>query len=151
MKNKYSASSYLLYLLSKREYSEMELHHKLQLKEYELEEVEQAIIQAQTNGWQSDERFATSYVRYRSQQGYGPRRLKQELQQKGVKEWVISQALDESEIDFFELAERLFEKKRPRSWDLKAKQKMWRYMVSHGFYHDHFGHLLEIDYDEYDE
>lgn len=153
MTNKHSAVSYLLYLLAKREYSEAELRNKLQLKAYGSEEINQAIEHAQTNGWQSDERFATSYVRYRSQQGYGPRRLKQELQQKGIKEWVISQALSESEIDFFSLAERLFEKKRPYDWDLKTKQKMWRYMLSHGFYSDHFKHLLDLDdnYDEYSD
>lgn len=151
MTHKYSANSYLLYLLSKREYSEAEIRHKLQLKEYNTQEIEQAIEQAQANKWQSDERFAISYVRYRSQQGYGPRRLKQELQLKGVKEWIISQAIDEAEVDFFELAERLFEKKRPSHWDIKAKQKMWRYMVSHGFYNDHFRHLLDLDYGDYDE
>lgn len=151
MINKHSAVSYLLYLLAKREYSEAELRHKLQLKAYGSEEINQAIEQAQTNGWQSDERFAISYVRYRSQQGYGPRRLKQELQQKGIKEWVISQALSEPEIDFFTLAERLFEKKRPCDWDLKTKQKMWRYMLSHGFYSDHFKHLLDVDDDNYHE
>ncbi len=48
----------------------------------------------------------------------------------------------------FELAEQTFEKKRPRIWDLKAKQKMWRFMVSRGFYQDHFSHLLNQDYDE---
>ena len=40
---KYSATNYLLYLLSKRDYSEQELHRKLKLKEYSAEEIEQAI------------------------------------------------------------------------------------------------------------
>lgn len=149
-----SAINYLLYLLSKREYSEAQLRQKLKLKEYELEEIEQAIARAKESNWQSDERFCASYVRYRALQGYGPRRLRQELRQKGVKDWLITQQLDECEIDWFELAERVFEKKRPTSWDLKAKQKMWRYMVSHGFSNDHFSHLMNGDYQsehEYDD
>lgn len=154
MTQQYSAINYLLYLLSKREYSEAQLRQKLKLKEYGEEEIEQAISRAKENNWQSDERFCASYIRYRALQGYAPRRLRQELRQKGVKDGLITLQLDECEIDWFELAERVFEKKRPTKWDLKAKQKMWRYMISHGFSNDHFSHLMNLDYetgDEYDE
>lgn len=151
MTQKYSAANYLLYLLSKREYSEAQLRQKLKLKEYESEEIEQAIERAKENRWQSDERFCASYLRYRALQGYGPRRLRQELRQKGVKDSVISLEMEQCEIDWFELAEQVFEKKRPAVWDLKAKQKMWRYMVSHGFANDHFSHLMQIDYDSDDD
>ena len=141
--HKYSALNYTLYLLSKRDYTEKQLRSKLKLKEYEAVEIDEAIAKAQEHNWQSDERFCTSFIRYRSQQGIGPRRLKQELKMK------------EEEIDFYDIAERVFERKRPRVWDMKAKQKMWRFMVSRGFYQDHFSHLMEIDYndddDEFDE
>lgn len=55
--NKYTAVNYLLYLLSKRDYSEQELRQKLKQKEYELTEIDAAIEKAQANQWQSDERF----------------------------------------------------------------------------------------------
>lgn len=151
---KYSAINYLLYLVSKREYSEAELRRKLHQKEYDTEEIDGAIERAQAQNWQSDERFCSSFLRYRALQGYGPRRLRQELRQKGVKDWLITQELEKCEIDWFELAERVFEKKRPSQWDIKAKQKMWRYMVSHGFSNDHFSHLMDLDYysdDEYND
>lgn len=148
---KYSATNYLLYLLSKRDYSEKELRHKLHLKEYNEEEIELAVEKAKVHNWQSDERFCAGYIRYRSQQGYGVRRIKQELRQKGVEDWVISQELDNSEIDWFELAEQVFEKKRPYQWDIKAKQKMWRFMLTRGFSNDHFSHLMNVDYGDDDE
>ncbi|TCT17270.1 regulatory protein [Bibersteinia trehalosi] len=148
MTAKYSALNYLLYLLSKRDYSELELKRKLKLKAYTNDEIEQAMSKAQENHWQSDERFCASYLRYRALQGYGPRRLRQELLQKGIKDWMIQQALDNCEVDWFELAESVFEKKRPQVWDLKSKQKMWRYMVSHGFANDHFSHLMDLDYSD---
>lgn len=154
MNQKYTATNYLLYLVSKREYSEQELRRKLKLKEYSSEDINQAIETAQANNWQSDSRFCAAYLRYRALQGYGPRRLRQELLQKGVKDWLITQEMENCEIDWFELAERIFEKKRPEKWDLKAKQKMWRYMVSHGFSNDHFSHLMNGDYQseyEYDD
>lgn len=149
MKQKSTAIQYVVYLLSKRDYSEAELRQKLKQKEYLEEESEEAIGKAQEHQWQSDERFCRQFIRYRSQQGYGPNRLKQELRFKGVADWLISQEIENSEVDWFELAERVFEKKRPTNWDINAKQKMWRYMVSHGFYSDHFSHLMDLDYDDY--
>ncbi|MDD0824519.1 recombination regulator RecX [Mannheimia sp. AT1] len=148
--NKYTAVNYLLYLLSKRDYSEQELRRKLNQKEYTDEEIEQAIEKAQANNWQSDERFCTAFIRYRSLQGIGPKRLKQELKLKGIKDWLISQELENAEVDWFELAEQVFEKKRPMQWDIKAKQKMWRFMLSRGFSNDHFSHLMDIDYNDYE-
>ena len=81
---KYSALNYTLYLLSKRDYTEKQLRAKLKLKEYEAVEIDGAITKAQEHNWQSDERFCTSFIRYRSQQGIGPRRLTQELKMKKV-------------------------------------------------------------------
>ncbi|QLB20405.1 recombination regulator RecX [Vespertiliibacter pulmonis] len=150
MKTKSTAIQYLVYLLSRRDHSERELRQKLKQKEYTPQEIDQAIERAQQQNWQSDERFCQHFIRYRSQQGYGPNRLKQELRFKGVSERIISQELENSEIDWFDLAECLFEKKRPADWNLKTKQKMWRYMISHGFYSDHFSHLMDIDYAEYE-
>lgn len=150
MKIKSTAIQYVVYLLSRRDHSERELRQKLTKKDYSADEITQAIEKAQQQKWQSDERFCQHFIRYRAKQGYGPNRLKQELRFKGVADWLISQELENSEIDWFELAEQTFEKKRPTEWTLKAKQKMWRYMVSHGFYSDHFSHLMDIDYAEYE-
>lgn len=150
MKQKSTATQYLIYLLSRRDYSERELRQKLKQKEYDAEEIEQAIEKVQQQNWQSDERFCQHFIRYRSQQGYGPNRLKQELRLKGVADWLILQQLEESEIDWFELAERTFEKKRPAHWDIKVKQKLWRYMINHGFYSEHFTHLMEFNDEEYE-
>lgn len=121
---KYTAVNYLIYLLSKRDYSEYDLRNKLIQKQYDTDEIEHAIQQAQLNNWQNDERYCASFIRYRSQQGIGPRRLKQELRLKGIKDYLISEQLQNTEIDWFSLAELLFEKKRPLDWNIKVKQKM---------------------------
>ncbi|AKO46083.1 recombination regulator RecX [[Haemophilus] ducreyi] len=142
---KYTAVNYLIYLLSKRDYSEYDLRNKLIQKQYETDEIEHAIQQAQLNNWQNDERYCVSFIRYRSQQGIGPRRLKQELRLKGIKDYLISEQLQNTEIDWFSLAEQLFEKKRPLDWNIKVKQKMWRFMLSRGFYNEHFSHLMDLE------
>lgn len=150
MKPKSTALQYLIYLLSRRDYSEYELRQKLHQKQYDEQEIEQAIEKVQSQNWQSDERFCQHFIRYRSTQGYGPRRIQQELRLKGIKSDIISLGLEECDVDWFDIAERLFEKKRPAVLDLKGKQKMWRYMLSHGFDNDHFSHLMELD-DEYEQ
>lgn len=142
---KHSALQYLIYLLSKREYSQYELQQKLKQKEYLGGEVSAALEQVKALNYQSDERFCLNFIRYRAQQGYGPRRLQQELSVKGVNEIIIHEGLSNSEIDWFALAEQLFAKKKPKIWDIKTKQKLWRYMISHGFDYDHFSHLMDID------
>lgn len=146
--HKYSALQYAVYLLSRRDYSERELRQKLILKAYDEQDIEHALAKVQAENWQSDARFCAAFIRSRAAQGYGPRRIKQDLGQKGVADWLVSQSLEECEIDWFEVAERVFEKKRPNEWDAKAKQKMWRYMASHGFYSDHFAHLMQLDFDD---
>ncbi len=79
--NKYTAVNYLLYLLSKRDYSEQELRQKLKQKEYELTEIDAAIEKAQgISGKVMNALY--HFIRYRSMQGIGPRRLKQELKLK---------------------------------------------------------------------
>lgn len=150
MKTKSTAIQYLVYLLARRDHCERELRQKLKQKEYSSQEINQAIEKAQQQNWQSDEQFCQHFIRYRSKQGYGPNRLKQELRLKGVSEAIIIQELENSEVDWFELAESIFEKKRPIDWDLKAKQKIWRYMINHGFYSDHFSHLMDIHHSEYE-
>lgn len=148
---KQSALQYVVYLLSRRDYSERELRQKLGQKEYAADEIEHAIAKVQDNQWQSDERFCASFIRNRAAQGYGPLRIKQELRQKGIADWLVGQELENSEIDWFEKAECLFTKKCPSEWNLKTKQKMWRYMLSRGFQADHFRHLMEMDIDEITE
>lgn len=146
--HKQTALQYAVYLLSRRDYSERELRQKLLQKQYEADEVEQSVAKVQEHGWQDDVRFCSLFIRQRARQGYGPLRIKQELRLKGVADWLVTQQFDEIEVDWFELAEMVFNKKRPNEWDMKAKQKIWRYMLSHGFESDHFSHLMELDIDE---
>lgn len=146
---KYSASQYLLYLLAKKDYSAQQLRYKLAQKGFAEEEAQAAIEQVQARRWQSDERYCEHYVQTRAQQGYGPLRIQQELYQKGIAESLISAAFDNLAADWQNCAKQQFEKKKPSQWDLKAKQKMWRYLLSRGFEASHFRHLMNLtDYDD---
>ena len=73
-----------LRLLARREHSRQELLDKLALRGYSRAEVSPVIEQMAADNWQDDLRFAESYVRQRLAKGYGPNRIRYELQQRGV-------------------------------------------------------------------
>jgi len=73
-----------LRLLARREHSRRELLDKLALRGFNRDEVEPVIAEMAEQNWQNDQRYAECYVRQRIQSGYGPMRLRYELQQRGI-------------------------------------------------------------------
>ncbi|MEX2129887.1 MAG: regulatory protein RecX, partial [Pseudohongiellaceae bacterium] len=68
--------------LARREHAFLELQRKLLVKCPDASEVEirQALEQLRDENLLSDERFASSWVRYRQSRGYGYRHIRQDLQ-----------------------------------------------------------------------
>ncbi|MDH3001659.1 recombination regulator RecX [Chelonobacter oris] len=145
------ALSYLLTLLARRDYSAMEIRYKMAEKAFSAEDIEQVLLHCQQQGWQSDRRFCESYLSSRSRKGYGPTRIRQELQQKGIENPLIHEQLQQCDLDWFALAETTFHKKYPemtgREWTPALQQKAWRFMLSRGFKPDHFSHLINAEPD----
>jgi regulatory protein len=75
-----------LRLLARREHSRRELLDKLALRGFKRDEVEPVIDEITERDWQNDERYTECYVRQRIQSGYGPIRIRYELQQRGIGE-----------------------------------------------------------------
>lgn len=148
------ALNYVVNLLSRREYSEYEIRQKMAQKAFTDEEIEVTLAKVQERGWQSDVRFTENYLRNRAERGYGLRRIRQELNQKGIASCTIEQALEENQdgIDWQAIAQRQLAKKFPHYQEKlspKDKQKLWRYMFSHGFSSDDFAHLVGCPEDDY--
>ena len=145
------ALGYILDLLARREHSEFEIRCKMQQKAFSEEEIEQVIQHCQQKGWQSDKRFAENYLRFRAAKGYGANRIRQELSQlKGISSEIIDNALMECEIDWSEIALSVLSKKFPnyqQKQTPKDKQKIWRYMYSHGFYSEEFADFIGHSYE----
>ncbi|MFD1804952.1 recombination regulator RecX [Pasteurella oralis] len=145
------ALNYVISLLARREYSEFEIRCKMQEKHFSEQEIDEVLAYCQQKNWQNDQRFTENYLIFRAQRGYGFSRIKQELQQlKGINSVVIQQALNEAEVNWSELAFNLLRKKFPgfaTISDLKIKQKIWHYMLSHGFrpedFSDYIGNGIE--------
>jgi len=73
-----------LRLLARREHSQRELLDKLALRGFNRDEAELVIGEMAEQSWQNDERYAECYVRQRIASGYGPIRIRYELQQRGI-------------------------------------------------------------------
>ena len=59
-------------LLSMREHSRLELCNKLKVKSFAQDEIQEVLDGLVNEGWQSDQRFAESFIRQRIHKGYGP-------------------------------------------------------------------------------
>ena len=122
-------------LLSRREYSLHELSQKLEPRSQNTDQVPAILDKLVAAGYQSDQRFAESFLRSRISRGLGPMRIERELEQKGVASRLIQEALYEAEIDFEALVHQVYEKKyKGHDWaDFKEKAKRQNFMYRRGF------------------
>ena len=99
-------------LLARREHSRFELERKLRQKGFAEEEIPGTLDALVKQGLLSDQRFAELYCRARSNRGFGPRRIQQELQERGVSAELIVQTMAEFDRhSWTELARLTWKKK----------------------------------------
>ncbi|MEP5765426.1 MAG: regulatory protein RecX [Halieaceae bacterium] len=124
-----------LNLLARREHLRAELQRKL-CKRFGSEiELDTVLDQLVAENLLSDERYVESYIRQRSNKGYGPDRIEQELRQKGADTEMIGIALQDCEVDWAECACRVREKKFGAALpvDFKEKARQLRFLNYRGF------------------
>lgn len=133
-----SIKNKIISLLARREYSRAELYQRLKSQSQSIELLNQVLDSMAQNGYQSDQRFAESFIRQRISQYWGPKRIVFELSQKGISKTMIDQMLDEMEPDWSELAQVLANKRFDPSQKLTPKEqaKQVRYLLNHGFSYD---------------
>jgi regulatory protein len=130
-KPKQSAKSYIIWLLSKREYSASELHDKLSLRGYEDEEMAGALEFAQSHNFQSDERFARVKTQSFAAR-LGNRRIAHTLQSNGITSEMVAEQLEKIEPEdgrAIRVAARF--KGKPLTTPLYAKVQ--RFLLYRGF------------------
>ncbi len=128
-----------VYLLSMREHSVQELKNKLSLKADNPDTVFAVMDYLTQNDYVSDLRFAEAFVRFRSNKGQGPIKIKAELRAKGVGIQVVDEYLDVGAAMWFDNALVQHDKKfgdEPVK-DYSAWSKRARFLQSRGFTMDH--------------
>jgi len=130
-----SAKSVAVRLLSRREHSTYEIRDKLLQRDFDEAEIEQALVELQQGDWLSDERYAEAYIRMRQQKGFGPIRIANELNERGVKESIVETYLHAGEEDWRQTLLKLYEKKYRNTAveDYNEKAKRIRFMQYRGF------------------
>lgn len=125
-------------LLARREHSEHELAQKLRQREFNEQEIDDAMSILLEKNYLSDERYAESVCRYRANRGYGWRYIANELQQKGVCSTIIHDLRKNCEIDWYLQAELAYNKRFGIKTisDQKDKAKRIRFLQYRGFSHE---------------
>jgi len=121
-------------LLAKRDYASGEI--KRYLKRYSSDEdsINSVMDRLISHHYLDDSRLIEKEIKKQLAKRHGPSRIKQELRQKGLELLAIEQALEDLDVDWFELAEELRIKKfgDELPTDPKEKAKQIRYLQYRG-------------------
>lgn len=131
-------------LLARREHSRQELMQKLLKRFNDAELINEQLDRLVDDNLQSDARYAESYVRQRSNRGYGPLRIFQEMRQRGIPEGGIQDAMNSADYDWSANAEKALHRKfgTAPAADITEKARRSRFMQYRGFSSDHFRDIL---------
>ena len=127
------------------------MERKLGAKGVGQDEVAGALDGLAADGLQNDQRFADAYVRQRADAGFGPRRITQELRQRGVDSALIAQAIGSQALEWDALAAQAQLKKfrgLPRDAADRARQS--RFLEYRGFASTQIRHALRQAADDED-
>ncbi|NDO81836.1 recombination regulator RecX [Citrobacter sp. NCU1] len=132
-------------ILAVRDHSEQELRRKLSAPvmgkngpeeiDATAEDYERVIAWCYEHHYLDDNRFVTRFIASRSRKGYGPARIRQELNQKGIAREATEKAMRECEIDWCERArDQAFRKYGdPLPTDFSEKVKIQRFLLYRGY------------------
>lgn len=137
-----SALNTALRILTRRDHSRSELVRKLKQRGFGKEDINQAVSSCEQFDYINDERTARVYIRQLKRKGYGKKRMRLELNKKGLKGARIQHILDESVSanDEREGADRILKKNMKRfereTDALKRRDKIYRFLRARGFSQD---------------
>lgn len=126
--------NYAIWLLARRDYSAFSLRDKIQKKSDDDAIVERVILRVQELGYQSDERYVTSFIAYAVSQKKGPIWIRSKLREKGLNTSLVDKVLNETSIDWQLLADELLVQKfKTPCVDYKEKSRRFRFLTSRGY------------------
>ena len=135
-----------LRLLARREHSQLELRHKLLARNFTETAVESVVERLVDSGLLSDQRFAEVYARSRFERGYGPLRIRAELDERGVGAGLAERTLAELSCCWVESAHRQRSKRfgRRLPGDFRERAKQMRFLRQRGFTSDQIQAVFSV-------
>lgn len=146
MKTEKSLKARALDYLSRRDYSRLALKRKLAPFAQDEVELDALLDELAKRKWQSDERFAESFIHQKSQK-QGVLRLKHELAMNGVDEATIAAFLPTPEAELNTALSVLQKKFRQPAKTQQEKQKYMRFLLYRGFSMDVVIKVMKMDWD----
>lgn len=136
--------------LSKREYSAVELGHKLKAYADESDDIPALIEDFTARGWLSDARFTEQVVRARKVK-FGSAKVANELREKGVSDELIADAVAEVQASELDNAKQVWQKKfKQAATNRNEWAKQARFLQSRGFSFDTIKQVLNAAEDDND-
>ena len=122
-------------LLAVREHSRYELRRKLHGRRYDASLIDGVLDDLERQQLLSDERFAEQYMAQRMRRGFGPLRIRAELEQRGVADPVIAAALERAHPDWEDLLVEAASRKfgEQPGYDLRDLARRGRFLEQRGF------------------
>lgn len=132
-------------MLARREHGARELRGKLVQRGCAPQLADAIVADLENAGSVSDSRFVEAFVNARRSRGYGPLRIRRELELRGVSEEEIDAGLDAREPVWDELARavraRRFGLAVPRDFPVRARQM--RFLQQRGFSSDQIARAFD--------
>ncbi|MCI8211860.1 recombinase RecX [Pseudomonas sp. S25] len=131
-------------LLARREHGRVELTRKLRQRGATPELIEPALDRLVEEGLLSEARYLESFVSYRARSGYGPARIREELNQRGLQRAEIEQAIRECGFDWQEKLHEIWQRKFAGQLpaDARERARQGRFLSYRGYPMDMIGRLL---------
>ena len=128
-----------LRILTKRDHSKHELLEKLKARGYADDIIDRVISECRRLNYINDERTAQVFIRQLKRKGFGRKRIRFELNLKGLRSQRIQAMLSKSisNTDECRCAEKIYQK-HARRFDrekdvIKRKDKIYRFLYGRGF------------------
>ncbi|MER0508345.1 regulatory protein RecX [Aeromonas veronii] len=133
-----AARAYAMRSLARRESAESELARRLRQQGYQEEVIEAVVDYCRGYNWVNDERYGAMAVRAGAAKGHGPLKIRFDLRRKGLNDGQIDAAFEQPELDWFELAFELLERRAKIAdlADFKLRMKWLKYLLGRGFTQD---------------
>lgn len=124
-----------IHYLSRREHSRWQLRQKLQQKGAEPEHITAVLNWCEQQGYLNEQRFIEMLLRQRSNQGYGYQVVLAECRQQQLTATQLDAAITALEIDWWQVAQRCYQKKfgDTQATDYPEKMKRMAYLQRRGF------------------
>ena len=130
------AYSYLIKILSSRDFSEFKLREKLRARNYPADEIEEAINEVKARNFLREDNYTEARIKAFMNKGYSPHYIQQKLSQEHLEVPLplIEDVFSEHKMTAQDQIDRLIRKKlnNKNAVDFNDETKVLRYLLSKG-------------------